>query len=220
MVDAWYTLLDRWGTMSFAQVLAPAIGMAENGFPVDDRLAGAISGSKKLRKYPSSARVYYSAGTEWKGGAVATFPDLARTLRKLVEAERENAAKGRHEALRAARDRFYRGDIAREMARFSEENGGLFRYNDFASYTAKIEEPVATEYRGYRVLSVVARLRSGVSLATAQAETGRIGDRLTRDYPDANQGQTTAVISLQHGAIRSEASAASWSCLSRSSFAA
>ena len=69
----------------------------------------------------------------------------------LVEAEQQSAGKGRHEALRAARDRFYRGDIAREMARFSEENGGLFRYGDFASYTAKIEEPVAIDYRGYRV---------------------------------------------------------------------
>ena len=151
VVDAWYNLLDRWGTMSFAQVLAPAIGMARDGFPVDNRLAGAIANSKKLRKYPSSAQVYYAGGVEWKGGAVATFRDLAATLQKLVDAERESASKGRHEALRAARDRFYKGDIAREMGRFSEENGGLFRYQDFASYTAKVEEPADTEYRGYRV---------------------------------------------------------------------
>ena len=72
-------------------------------------------------------------------------------MRRLVEAERASTAKGRHEALKAARDRFYKGDIAREMARFSEENGGLFRYDDFAAYTAKIETPVSTEYRGYRV---------------------------------------------------------------------
>ena len=91
------------------------------------------------------------SGKVWKSGAVFTFPDLALTLRMLVEAEQESAAKGRHEALQAARDRFYRGDIAREMARFSEANGGLFRYADFASYNAKIEEPVAIDYRGYRV---------------------------------------------------------------------
>src|SRR6185436_3567859 len=59
--------------------------------------------------------------------------------------------KGRSAALKAARDRFYKGDIARELARFSEENGGLFRYEDFAEYTAKVETPVSTDYRGYQV---------------------------------------------------------------------
>jgi len=57
-------------------------------------------------------------------------------------------AKGRHEALKAARDRFYKGDIAREMTAFSEANGGLFRYEDFAEYTAKVETPVSIDYRG------------------------------------------------------------------------
>ena len=150
-VDAWFLMLDRWGTMSFAQVLAPAIEMAENGFPLGDRLAAGIAGSKKLRKYPSSVKVYFSGGQSPRAGEIFKNPDLARTLRKLVEAEQENAGKGRHEALRAARDRFYKGDIARTMGRFSEENGGLFRYEDFAVYTAKFEEPVSTDYRGYRV---------------------------------------------------------------------
>ncbi|MFB3826274.1 MAG: gamma-glutamyltransferase [Bryobacteraceae bacterium] len=152
VVDAWYTLLDRWGTMTFAQVLAPAIEMAERGFPLNDRLAGALAGSKKLRKYPSSARVYYPGGRTWKAGDIGANPDLAATLKKLVDAEREAAPRGRRAALRAARDRFYKGDIAREMAQFSEQNGGLFRYEDFAAFTAKVEEPVAFEYRGYQVL--------------------------------------------------------------------
>jgi gamma-glutamyltranspeptidase/glutathione hydrolase len=151
MVDAWYILLDRWGTMSFAQVLAPAIEMAENGFPLSDRLASAIRSSKKLRKYPTSVALYLPGGEAPQAGQVFRNRDLARTLRRMVEAEKENAAKGRREALRAARDRFYKGDIAREMARFSERNGGLFRYEDFASYTAKVEEPVWVDYRGYRV---------------------------------------------------------------------
>lgn len=84
-------------------------------------------------------------------GALAN-PDLARTLKKLVEAERANKAKGRHEALKAARDRFYTGDIAYEMPAFSEANGGLFRYEDFAGYYfAKVETPVSIDYRGYQV---------------------------------------------------------------------
>ena len=151
VVDAWYILLDRWGTMSFAQVLEQAIDMAENGFPIGNALAGAIAGSKKLRKYPSSVKVYYPNGTAPKAGDIFRNPDLARTLKKLVEAEKQNAAKGRHEALKAARDQFYKGDIAQVMGKFSEENGGLFRYEDFAAYSAKVEEPVSIDYRGYQV---------------------------------------------------------------------
>jgi len=151
VVDAWFTLLDRWGTMTFAQVLQPAIDTAENGFPIGERMADAIAGSKKLKKYPSSVKVYFPGGAAPKPGDIFKNPDLARTLRKLVDAEKENASKGRHEALKAARDRFYKGDIAKTMAKFSEEQGGLFRYEDFASYTDKVETPVSIDYRGYRV---------------------------------------------------------------------
>ena len=88
---------------------------------------------------------------QWKDGDIWKNPDLARTLRRLVEAEKAAAPQGRAAALKAARDRFYKGDIAREMAHFSEENGGLFRYEDFANYTAKLEEPVSIDYRGYTI---------------------------------------------------------------------
>lgn len=151
VVDAWYILLDRWGTMTFADVLAPAIEIAENGFPLGNRLAAALTTVRKIRKYPSSVKVFFPEGRDPKAGDVWKNPQLARTLRRLVEAERASAGKGRHAALQAARDRFYKGDIAREMAQFSQENGGLFRYEDFAGYTAKIEEPVWLDYRDYRV---------------------------------------------------------------------
>lgn len=151
VVDAWYLLLERWGTMSFAQTLAPAIEMAEQGFPLSNRLAAAINKTKKLRKFPTSERLYLPGGRRWRPGDIFRNPDLARTLRRLVEAEKEAAGKGRSAALRAARDRFYKGDIAREMARFSEDHGSLFRYEDFATYSAKIEDPVFIDYRGYRV---------------------------------------------------------------------
>ncbi len=118
---------------------------------LSERLAGSIAGSKKLRQYPSSVKLYYPGGRTLRAGEIFRNPDLARTLKKLVEAEQQNRGKGRQEALRAARDRFYKGDIAREMGRFSEQNGGLFRYEDFAAYTAKVEEPVSIDYRGYQV---------------------------------------------------------------------
>ena len=150
-VDLWYTLLDRWGTMTFAEVLQPAIELAEKGFPIGERLARGIANVEKLKKYPTTSKIYHPKGIPLRAGEVLRNPGLARTLKKLVEAEAAKASAGRHEALKAARDRFYKGDIAREMAAFSEANGGLFRYDDFASYKVKIEEPVSYSYRGYEV---------------------------------------------------------------------
>ena len=151
VVDAWYTLLDRWGTMSFAQVLQPAIELAENGFPLSERGASYIAESKKILKYPTTVKIYLPNGRPPHAGEILKNPDLARTLKKLVEAEAANQSKGRHAALLAARDRFYKGDIARDLAAFSEANGGLFRYEDFAEYTAKVETPVSINYRGYQI---------------------------------------------------------------------
>ena len=151
VVDAWYTLLDRWGTMTFAQVLAPAIELAEKGFPISDALARNLRGSRKIRKYPTTVKLFHLDTHTPEAGEIWRNPDLAATLRKLVEAERQAAGQGRPAALRAARDRFYKGDIARAMGEFSEENGGLYRYEDFAAYKAEVEEPVSIDYRGYRV---------------------------------------------------------------------
>ena len=172
-VDAWYTVLSRWGTMSFAEVLQPTIELAD-GFPLSELLASSMAskkgprtfvvgedgietevapaqGNRKLRKYPTSEKVYFPGGKPVGAGEVFANPDLARTLRKLVEAEDRAADQGRQAALKAARDRFYKGDIARTMAEFSEANGGLFRYDDFADYSVKVEEPVSIDYRGYEV---------------------------------------------------------------------
>ncbi|HYM79069.1 MAG TPA: gamma-glutamyltransferase [Candidatus Dormibacteraeota bacterium] len=151
VVDAWYILLDRWGTMNFEQLLQPAIDLAENGFPLSERGASYIAETQKILKYPTTVKVYLPNGRPPNAGEILKNPDLARTLKKLVEAEKAKRSKGRHEALKAARDRFYKGDIAHELAAFSESNGGLFRYEDFAEYTAKVETPVSINYRGYQI---------------------------------------------------------------------
>ncbi|HSF17428.1 MAG TPA: gamma-glutamyltransferase [Vicinamibacteria bacterium] len=151
VIDAWYVMLDRWGTMSFAEVLEPAIDVAENGFPMGEGLARAIRRSEKIKKYPTTMKVYYPGGRPPEPGEIFRNPDAARMLRKLVEAEQEAKGRGRSEALKAARDRFYKGDIARAMADFSEENGGLYRYQDFAGYRGQVESPVSTNYRGFEV---------------------------------------------------------------------
>jgi len=147
-VDAWYIMLSKWGTRTFAEVLQPAIDLAERGVPIGGR---GLS-SQALQKYPTSVKLFAPPnGQRWSEGELWKNPDLARTLRRLVEAEKQASGQGRLAGLKAARDRFYKGDIAREMGKFSEENGGLFRYEDFAAYTAKLEEPVSTNYRGYTV---------------------------------------------------------------------
>jgi len=148
VMDAWYIMLSKWGTRRFADVLAPAIEMAERGVPI----GGRGLNSAALKKYPTSLALFSPPdGKAWADGEVWKNPDLARTWRRLVEAEQQASSGGRLAGLKAARDLFYKGDIAREMAKFSEENGGLFRYDDFASYTAKLEEPVSIDYRGYTV---------------------------------------------------------------------
>src|SRR5947208_16479788 len=111
VVDAWYILLDRWGTMSFEQVLQPAIELARNGFPLSERGAAYIASSKKILRYPTTVKLYLPGGRPPREGEIFKNPDLAQTLAKLVEAEKANRTKGRHEALKAARDRFYKGDI-------------------------------------------------------------------------------------------------------------
>ena len=87
VIDAWYVLLDRWGTMTFAQVLEQAIDVAENGFPIGDGLARAIAGSKKIQKYPTSKKVYFPNGKAPHPGDIFRNVDSAWMLRKLVEAE-------------------------------------------------------------------------------------------------------------------------------------
>ena len=150
VVDAWYILLSRWGTKSFAQALAPAIELAEHGVPLTASQARGLN-SGDFSKYPTTQRVYRPEGKRWSEGDLFRNPQLARTFRRLVEAEKQAESQGRAAALKAARDRFYKGDIAREMATFALENGGLMRYEDFASYSAKVEEPVSFDYRGYMV---------------------------------------------------------------------
>jgi gamma-glutamyltranspeptidase/glutathione hydrolase len=149
-IDAWYILLSRWGTKSLADVLVPALEIAEGGMALTAGQAAEIS-SSGLSKYPSSQKVYQPGGKQWREGDIFKNPKLARTFRRLIEAENQAAGQGREAGLTAARDRFYKGDIAREMAQFSEENGGLMRYEDFAGYQAKVEEPASYNYRGYAV---------------------------------------------------------------------
>ena len=147
------TVLEKWGTMSFEQVAARAIAYAEKGFPLRTSTARSIVNQKALfDKWPDNQSDWYRPdGTYYNAGDTIKLPTLARTLSRMVEAERAAKKKGRAAGIVAARDRFYKGDIAEEMVAFLRKNGAPFDLSDFAEFHARIEEPAQTTYRGYTV---------------------------------------------------------------------
>ena len=152
-IHAALTVLEKWGTMSFEQVSARAIEYARDGFPLRPRTAAAIEGNLEFfKKWPDNQRYWLKPdGSMYKPGETIKLPSLARTLTLMVEAERAAASKGRAAGVVAARDRFYKGDIAREMVAFLKQHQAPFELDDFAEFFAKIEEPATTNYRGYQV---------------------------------------------------------------------
>ena len=151
-------MLAEYGTMSLAQVLAPAIQMAEEGYPIEAQLAGSIqSNAKRIKEWKYSPAVFLphlgKTREAPEAGEIFRQPDLAATFRKLVEAEQQalRQKKSRKAAIMAAYDRFYKGDIADEIVRGVREEGGLFTKADLANWQVKIEEPYSTTYRGYEV---------------------------------------------------------------------
>ena len=118
LFGGWIMLLDKFGNKSLAEVLAPVIEYAENGHPLDPSIARGIAGRRaEFEKFPSSARIFVPGGKSPAPWQMFKNPDLANTLKKAVEAEQQalKAGKSRSEALQAAYDRFYKGDIAQDM---------------------------------------------------------------------------------------------------------
>jgi gamma-glutamyltranspeptidase / glutathione hydrolase len=157
-------MLAEFGTMSLADVLAPAIEMAD-GYALEQQCADAMEKFRsEIVKWPYSQRLFLphldptdaTKRAAPKGGDIFRQPELAATLRKLVEAERAALASGkdRKAAILAAYDRFYRGDIAQEIVRGTREQGGLFTAEDLARWRVKFEEPVATTYKGVEVFKL------------------------------------------------------------------
>jgi gamma-glutamyltranspeptidase/glutathione hydrolase len=151
------TMLAEYGKLSLKDVLEPSIQMAD-GFAIEAQLANTIERNKaEIKKWRYSPGVMLPhAGQKREApepGEVFKQPDLAATLRKLVEAEAQALAAGkdRKAAIYAAYDRFYKGDIARELVHGVKEDGGLFTEQDLANWNVKIEEPVSTNYKGIEV---------------------------------------------------------------------
>ena len=151
------TMLSEYGQLSLGEVLAPAIELAD-GYAIDAETADRIEVEKEeIKQWPYSKAVMLPHAGDAReapvAGEIFRQADLAATLKKLVEAEAGalKAGKSRKEALQAAYDRFYRGDIADEFVRGAREQGGLITKNDLDSWRVKLEEPVHTSYRGIDV---------------------------------------------------------------------
>ena len=161
-------VLERLGTMSLAEVLAPAIDYAEHGYPIDPSLATAIDRAKAQSLEVSDHREGVPAGRTGTGRGRAVQESRSRgdaeesRRGRTGGAEAEEDAGGRR--IQAAFDRFYKGDIAQEFERFFKENGGVMTAADLAAYKPEWQEPVHTTYRGYDVYSNPATSRGGIEL--------------------------------------------------------
>ena len=145
--DAWITALERYGTMGFADVAATAIRFARDGFPMHPFMAGQIRANvDSYRRWPSNAAIYLPGGQPPQPGDVFQQTDLARTLQYMVDEEAHARNRGREAGLQAARDAFYRGDIAATIVQFHRENGGLLTAEDLAEFRVGVEPPVHTTF--------------------------------------------------------------------------
>ncbi len=150
--DAWITALERFGTMSFGECAAAAIRFATEGFAMHPFMAEMISThADDYRRWPSNASIYLPRGRPPRPGERFVQRDLGRTLQYMVDEEKAAAPRGRAAGLAAARDAFYRGDIAQAIVRYHRENGGLLSEEDLAEFRVAIEPPVATRFAGMDV---------------------------------------------------------------------
>lgn len=136
-VDGWFELHKKFGRLPMTEILAPAIGYAENGFPLSELIAYYWERSVRLfKEYDNFQKLYAPGGAAPKKGEIFRNPELAETYKKI-------ALNGR--------DVFYKGEIAKRLVDYSKKNGGFFSYEDFAEYSAEWVEPVSASYRGYDI---------------------------------------------------------------------
>ncbi len=163
-------MLAEYGTLSLKEVLAPAMQMAE-GYPIEAQTADRIEQEKaRIKEWKYAREVFLPhLGEEREApsaGEIFRQPDLLQTLQKLVDAEQAALLEGktRKEAIYAAYDRFYKGDIAEELVRGVQEEGGLITMEDLANWQVHVEEPVMTTYKGIEVYKLTSWVQGPVML--------------------------------------------------------
>ncbi|HSE31205.1 MAG TPA: gamma-glutamyltransferase [Pyrinomonadaceae bacterium] len=138
--DGWATLVDKYGTMKMADLLAPAIAYAENGFPVMEKTAEDWQAEvRKLKRSPAATANYLIDGRAPRAGEIFRQPNLARTLRTLAS---------------GGRDAFYKGEIARAIVDYCKKHGGFITLEDLAATKADWVDLISTDYRGYTVYEI------------------------------------------------------------------
>ena len=148
-VDAWLMALERYGTKTFAEVAEDAVSLADAGFPMHHFMYDHIRAAEdSYARWESARPIYFPEGALIPVGGRVRIPDLAETMRRMARAE-AGASGGRAAGVRAARDEVYRGETARLMVEFVQQNGGLLTMEDLADFHVQEEEPVATEFLGH-----------------------------------------------------------------------
>jgi gamma-glutamyltranspeptidase / glutathione hydrolase len=143
----WITALERFGTMSFGDVAAAAIRFARDGFPTYPFFAEILAARQaEIRRWPTTAAIFLPNGRPPVAGEIFVQADLARTLQYMADQERAHARGDRLAGLHAARDAFYRGDIAGAIVRHQKENGGWLQAEDLAEFRSRIEAPCRTRF--------------------------------------------------------------------------
>ena len=152
-ISAYLVALEHFGTLPFSVVAAPARELAWGGFPVYPLLNAAIAAERStFDRWPSSSRVFLPEGRVPRVGEILRQTDLAQLLDLLSEAEQSAGTRGREAGLRSAHDRFYRGDIAEQLAAFSRAEGGLLDVDDLVEFRAPVEDPVRISFHDHEVL--------------------------------------------------------------------
>lgn len=145
--DSWITALRRYGTMSFGDVAASAIGFARDGFPAPRLLCDIIAANEEgYRRWPSNAAIYLSQDRPPHPGELFVQADLGRTIQYMADQEASAKNAGRDAGLQAAHDAFYKGDIAQAIVKHQTESGGWMSADDLASYSSPVEAPLRTTF--------------------------------------------------------------------------
>ena len=151
VLDACVSALDKFGTKSLAEVMQPAIELAD-GFPIDElRVQYIKTRAPIFSQWPDAKRLFLPNGAVPKEGDIFVQADLARTLRAIVAAEKRKVRRGRHAGLMAARDYFYRGPVGQRIGNYMQNHGGLIAASDIAGWHATVGTPTKTNYRGYEI---------------------------------------------------------------------
>ena len=153
MFDGVMLALEKYGTMSFAQVVQPALELAE-GFPTTEVFADTLARDEKMMTpWPSSVKYFFNVnGKLPTRGQIFHQPDLVKTLRAMMAEEEKAKKKGRIAGIDATREYFYRGPVAKEMGAYSQTHGGLVTYDDIAAFHAEIDTPRTTTFHGYEIV--------------------------------------------------------------------